>query len=117
MRTVTLCTLACVLYTQWLCAYVHGNPVCCVYPVKRQLIANQSSSTGQFPESSAEKVVSDVRTSLYCTYAIWSLHQAYKSVPLQLRTCVDGFCVIDNMIAPIESVLILNYCWIKLLKD
>ncbi|XP_037068061.1 probable phosphorylase b kinase regulatory subunit beta isoform X2 [Pollicipes pollicipes] len=48
--------------------------------VKRQLIANQSFLTGQFPESSAERVVSDVRTSLYCTFAIWCLHQAYKRI-------------------------------------
>ncbi|XP_043247487.1 probable phosphorylase b kinase regulatory subunit beta isoform X3 [Amphibalanus amphitrite] len=48
--------------------------------VKRQLIANQSFMTGQFPESSAERVVSDVRTSLYCAFSIWCLHQAYKRI-------------------------------------
>ncbi|KAK4321576.1 hypothetical protein Pmani_007646 [Petrolisthes manimaculis] len=48
--------------------------------VKRQLLKNQSITLGLFPSSSAEQVLADVRTSIYCATSIWSLFQAYRRI-------------------------------------
>ncbi|XP_064114166.1 probable phosphorylase b kinase regulatory subunit beta isoform X2 [Macrobrachium nipponense] len=48
--------------------------------VKRQLLQNQSITLGIFPATSAEKEVADIRTSVYCAAAIWSLYQAYRRI-------------------------------------
>ncbi|KAK7002162.1 hypothetical protein SK128_008210 [Halocaridina rubra] len=48
--------------------------------VKRQLLHNQSITLGLFPATSAEKQIADMRTSIYCAAAIWSLYQAYRRI-------------------------------------
>ncbi|XP_076029946.1 putative phosphorylase b kinase regulatory subunit beta [Oratosquilla oratoria] len=48
--------------------------------VKRQILQNQSITTGLFPALSADTETADVRTSIYCAAAIWSLYQAYRRI-------------------------------------
>lgn len=57
-----------------------GNKYCFpfLYPVKRQLLQNQSISLGIFPSTSRDHEVADIRTSIYCAASIWSLFQAYR---------------------------------------
>ncbi|MCL4124235.1 UNVERIFIED_CONTAM: hypothetical protein GTU68_045867, partial [Idotea baltica] len=50
------------------------------HKVKRQLLQNQSISLGLFPAHSADTNVADIRTSIYCSAAIWSLYQAYRRI-------------------------------------
>ncbi len=47
-------------------------------PVKRQILRYQSPTTGLFPDHSKEKKVGSVRSTIYCSMAVWSLQQAYK---------------------------------------
>ncbi|KAK9498055.1 hypothetical protein O3M35_003937 [Rhynocoris fuscipes] len=48
--------------------------------VKRQFLRYQSPITGLFPALSNEEVVANVRDSIYCAAAIWSLYQAYRRI-------------------------------------
>ena len=48
--------------------------------VKRQIILYQNPFTGLYPETSRDKEVACVRSSVYANMSVWSLFQAYKSV-------------------------------------
>ncbi|CAL4197959.1 unnamed protein product, partial [Meganyctiphanes norvegica] len=48
--------------------------------VKRQLLQYQSITLGMFPACSQDKTEADLRTSVYCAAAIWSLFQAYRRI-------------------------------------
>ncbi|XP_047741057.1 probable phosphorylase b kinase regulatory subunit beta isoform X3 [Hyalella azteca] len=48
--------------------------------VKRQILHYQSPTNGLFPACSSDTHVADLRTSVYCSMAIWSLYQSYRRI-------------------------------------
>ncbi|KAL1123716.1 hypothetical protein AAG570_001489, partial [Ranatra chinensis] len=48
--------------------------------VKRQILRYQSSVTGLFPSISSETKIGNIRDSVYCAAAVWSLYQAYRRI-------------------------------------
>ncbi|KAF2352247.1 Glycoside hydrolase family 15/Phosphorylase b kinase regulatory chain family [Trinorchestia longiramus] len=48
--------------------------------VKRQILQFQSPTNGLYPACSSDTHVADLRTSVYCSLAIWSLYQSYRRI-------------------------------------
>jgi phosphorylase kinase alpha/beta subunit len=48
--------------------------------VKRQILAFQGAGSGLWAYNSSDKVIGDVRTSIYCSITVWALYQAYRRI-------------------------------------
>ncbi len=48
--------------------------------MKRQILAFQGAGSGLWAYNSSDKVIGDVRTSIYCSITVWALYQAYRRI-------------------------------------